>query len=64
MAYVINDQWRLCFCWNDGEVIDVEIVNGKRGITVDTALRLGRFFSVSPELWMGLQHEIAALRSQ
>ena len=23
----INDQWRLCFCWNDGEVIDVEIVD-------------------------------------
>ena len=23
----INDQWRLCFRWNDGEVIDVEIVD-------------------------------------
>ncbi len=34
-----------------------EIVNGKRGITADTALRLGRYFSVSPELWMGLQTE-------
>lgn len=26
-----------------------EIVNGKRGITADTALRLGKYFSVSPE---------------
>jgi addiction module HigA family antidote len=32
-----------------------EIVNGKRGISADTALRLARFFGVSPELWMGLQ---------
>lgn len=23
----INDQWRICFVWNDGEVTDVEIVN-------------------------------------
>lgn len=32
-----------------------EIVNGKRGITADTALRLGKYFNVSPELWLGLQ---------
>ena len=31
------------------------IVNGKRSISADTALRLGRFFGVSPEVWMGLQ---------
>jgi addiction module HigA family antidote len=34
-----------------------EIVNGKRGITADTALRLGRFFNTSPEVWLGLQAE-------
>lgn len=34
-----------------------EIVNGKRGITADTALRLGLCFDVSPELWMGLQSD-------
>ncbi len=32
-----------------------EIVLGKRGITADTALRLGRFFGMSPQFWMGLQ---------
>jgi addiction module HigA family antidote len=32
-----------------------EIVNGKRAISADTALRLGRFFGVSPEIWTGLQ---------
>jgi len=34
-----------------------EIVNGKRGITADTALRLARFFDTSPEVWLGLQAE-------
>lgn len=32
-----------------------EIVNAKRGITADTALRLGKYFSVSPEIWLGMQ---------
>lgn len=34
-----------------------DIVRGRRGITADTALRLGRFLGTSPELWMGLQSE-------
>ena len=34
-----------------------EIVNGRRGISADTSLRLARFFSVSAELWIGLQAE-------
>jgi addiction module HigA family antidote len=32
-----------------------EIVHGKRRITADTALRLGRFFGNSPQFWLGLQ---------
>jgi antitoxin HigA-1 len=32
-----------------------EIVLGKRAITADTALRLGRFLKTSPQLWMRLQ---------
>ena len=32
-----------------------DIVNGKRPITADTALRLGKYFGVSPQIWMGLQ---------
>ncbi len=31
------------------------IVNGQRAITADTALRLGKYFGVSAELWLGLQ---------
>ena len=31
------------------------IVNGQRAISADTALRLGRYFGVSPEIWVGLQ---------
>jgi len=32
-----------------------EIVLGKRSITADTALRLGRYLKTSPQLWMRLQ---------
>lgn len=32
-----------------------EIVRGKRGISADTALRLGKLFRMSPEFWMALQ---------
>src|SRR5688572_9125064 len=34
-----------------------EIVNGRRAISVDTALRLARYFGTSPDLWLGLQAE-------
>lgn len=34
-----------------------EIVNGKRAITSDTALRLGKYFGVSPEIWLDLQSD-------
>lgn len=33
-----------------------EIVNGKRGISADTALRLGKFFGVEAQLWLKLQN--------
>ena len=32
-----------------------EIVNCRRGISADTALRLGRYFGSTPEFWMNLQ---------
>jgi len=32
-----------------------EIVLGKRGITADTALRLARYFRMTPQFWLGLQ---------
>ena len=42
-----------------------EIVHGKRAISADTALRLGRYFGVDPQSWMNLQShyelEVAAL---
>ena len=34
-----------------------EIVLGVRSVTADTALRLGRYFGVSPQFWLGLQAE-------
>lgn len=32
-----------------------EIVHGKRGVTPSTALRLARYFSMTPDFWMNLQ---------
>ena len=32
-----------------------EIIHGKRSITADTALRLGKFFNMTPQFWMNLQ---------
>jgi addiction module HigA family antidote len=32
-----------------------EIVKGRRGITPDTALRLGLYFRTEPEMWLRLQ---------
>jgi addiction module HigA family antidote len=32
-----------------------ELVNGRRGVTPSTALRLAKFFGTSPDLWMNLQ---------
>jgi addiction module HigA family antidote len=34
-----------------------EIVHGKRGITLDTSLRLGRFFGQSERFWLNVQTE-------
>ena len=37
------------------------IINGQRGVTADTALRLGHWFGTSPEFWLNLQ-SLYALR--
>jgi antitoxin HigA-1 len=36
-----------------------EIVHGKRSITADTALRLGRYFGTTAQFWMNLQDHFA-----
>lgn len=33
-----------------------EIIKGKRSITIDTALRLSKFFGNSPEFWINIQN--------
>ena len=40
-----------------------EIVAGKRGITVDTGLRLARFFGMSDGFWIGLQTDYDTARA-
>jgi addiction module HigA family antidote len=32
-----------------------DLVNGRRGVTTSTALRLAKFFGTSPDFWMNLQ---------
>jgi addiction module HigA family antidote len=41
-----------------------EIVNGKRAVTPDTALRLGRYLGTSAEFWLGMQltHDLERAR--
>jgi len=34
-----------------------EIIRGRRRITAGTALRLGKYFGVSPRFWLGLQDD-------
>lgn len=40
------------------------IVRGKRGITAETAMRLGRFFKMSPQFWMNAQAHYDLLVAQ
>ncbi len=41
-----------------------EIVQGKRAITADTALRLGRFFSMEAQFWLTLQARYDLVRAE
>ena len=38
-----------------------EIVNGKRAVTPDTALRLAKFTGTEPEFWLNLQQQAVDL---
>lgn len=42
-----------------------EIIHGSRAISVDTALRLGKYFNTSPQFWLNLQtHYDLAIASE
>lgn len=43
-----------------------QIINGKRSITSNTALRLAKYFGNSPEFWMNLQtmHDLTKTRAE
>lgn len=40
------------------------ILNGQRGITADTALRLARYFGTTPQLWLNLQQAYELRRAE
>ena len=41
-----------------------DIVHGRRAITANTALRLGKFFGTTPDFWLGLQMEYDLRRAK
>ncbi len=41
-----------------------QIINGKRAVTGDTALRLGHWFNTDPQFWMNLQTQYELLAAQ
>ncbi len=43
-----------------------QIVQGKRGITADTSLRLARYFGFTPEYWLNMQthYDLEIIRRQ
>lgn len=49
---------------SSGRVVD--ILNGKRGISPETALRLGRYFGNGPRFWLNLQtaYELAITEAE
>ena len=40
------------------------ILNGQRGVTADTALRLARYFGTSPQVWLNLQQSYELRRAE
>jgi antitoxin HigA-1 len=41
-----------------------QILREQRGVSADTALRLGRYFGTSPEFWMDLQSDYELRRAR
>lgn len=41
-----------------------DIVRGRRGVTADTALRLGRYFDTDPRFWLNLQQSYDLSKAQ
>lgn len=41
-----------------------EIIHGKRAISVDTAIRLSRFFRTTPEFWLNFQNHYHLQKEQ
>jgi addiction module HigA family antidote len=64
-AMTVNCPWPICFRFKNGNAYDLalrvpsgritQILNGKRGISAETALRLARYFGNSAQFWINLQ---------
>ncbi len=56
----IKRAWPICQCFSKQIGVPVNrvtaIINGQRGISAETALRLGHWFGTTPEFWLNLQN--------
>jgi antitoxin HigA-1 len=50
-------QYKLAKDIDVSEMTISQLVNKKRSITTDTALRLAKYFGVSPAFWLGIQND-------
>lgn len=57
-------QYRIAKCISVTQRRISEIVHGKRSITADTALRLGRFFGMEAQFWLNLQSRYDLQRAE
>lgn len=59
-------QYALAHALGVPEIRISQIVNRKRAVTPDTALRLGRYFGTSAEFWLGMQatYDLALARDE
>lgn len=59
-------QYALAKALDVPEIRVSQIVNRKRAVTPDTALRLARYFGTSPEFWLGMQatYDLALARDE
>ncbi len=58
--------WRACTCDRDRHPADTEIIAGRRSISADTAIRLGRYFDTDPRFWLNLQaaHDLSKAEAE
>ena len=55
----INDQWRICFIWKDEDATDVEIMESKASLEVQSLEAAAKTVEnmVGPDIWLGFSEQ-------